>query len=297
MVVTTHDDPGLDAVLAHFGVTDPPLGAGGEAIVHPLGDDRVLRIVHAGSPVSGLHERAALLEPFDRSAVAYALPEPLEILTIGDRHVAIETRLPGDPLDVVLAGSEVADRHRLLAAFLDAFEVLPDVLDAHPAGAGVVGDVIGPFVHHAPDTRTWLVERVAQSLARASSDFAAVDPEWLVEGLPTDGPVGLCHLDGAAPNVLARGTDITAVIDFGPTTAIVDRRLDVLAAATYLRIDTLRGAVDPTDHPVMDTWLDERGLLEALPVMNRWLAGYWSWVGDEEPEVDEWCRRTLLEER
>jgi len=295
--VAPSDDTGLRAVLEHFGVTAEPLGSGGEATVYPFGDDLVLRVAHAGSPVASLHERADLLAGFDRTAVGFALPDPLEVQTIADRHVAIERQLPGRPVQDALADLDQAARDRLLEAYLDAFAALPDLRRSHPAGEGVVGDIIGPFVHHAPDTGTWLRERVAQSLERASPEFAAVDLRTLVDGLPTDGPVGLCHLDGAAPNVLAEGTTITAVIDFGPTTAVVDRRLDALAAAAYLRIDALRAGVTAADHPAIDRWLEQRGLLDALPVMNRWLAGYWSWVGDDEPPVDEWCRQTLLGDR
>ncbi len=290
------DDASLRAVLEHFGVTAGPLGSGGEATVYPLGDDLVLRVAHAGSPVESLHERADLLAGFDRRAVEFELPEPLEVHTVARRYVAIERRLPGRPVDEVLADLDQPGRDRLIGSVLDAFETLPDVRSTHPAGHGIAGDLIGPFVHHATDTRTWLVERVAQSLDRAGPDFTNVGAETLADGLPTDGPVGLCHLDGCAPNVLAIGTTVTAIIDFGPTTAIVDRRLDALATAAYLRIDTLRGALAPADHPVVDDWLDGRGLLEALPAMERWLAGYWSWVGDDEPEVDVWCRRVLLED-
>lgn len=291
------DDTGRTDVLDHFGITEPPLGSGGEATVYALGDDRVLRLAHVGASLGSLQDRAELLAGFDRRAVPFALPETLEILTVAGRHVAIEARLPGRPVDEMMTSLARPDRDRLISSVLDAFAVLPEVQARHPAGDSVVGDIIGPFVHHAPDTRTWLIERVAQSLGRATPEFAVVDPATITDGLPLDGPVGLCHLDGCAPNVLAEGPRVTAVIDFGPTTAIVDRRLDALATAAYFRIDTLRGALAPPDHPAVDDWLDERGLLDALPAMERWLAGYWSWVGDDEPEVDVWCRRTLLEER
>ncbi len=295
--MTRSDDAGLRAALAHFGVTAEPLGSGGEATVYPLGDDLVLRIAHAGSSLESLHERVELLTTFDRRAVRFALPETLEVHTVATRHLAVERRLPGRPVQEVLPSLDRPDRDRLIVGVLDAFEALPDVRSVHPAGVGVVGDIIGPFVHHTTATSSWLVQRVARSLERADPDFASVDPAALTDGLPTDGPVGLCHLDGCAPNVLSTGTAVTAIIDFGPTTAIADRRLDALATAAYFRIDTLRGALAPTDHPVVDDWLRRRGLLGALPAMERWLAGYWSWVGDEEPELDEWCRRTLLEER
>ena len=103
------------------------------------------------------------------------------------------------------------------------------------------------------------------------------------------------HFDGFAGNVLCEGSRITAIIDIGVTSAVVDRRLDLLATAVYSRADFLLEVIDADDERAAARWLHDRNLESFVLPMQRWLAAYWSWATDDE-RLHAWCRHILLED-
>jgi hypothetical protein len=72
--VEFRDDPGLTAVLRALGL--PPgaaLGQGGEARVFALGDDRIVRVLHAGGRADDIVRRQRLVDELARARPPYAL--------------------------------------------------------------------------------------------------------------------------------------------------------------------------------------------------------------------------------
>src|SRR5262249_50063745 len=101
------------------------------------------------------------------------------------------------------------------------------------------------------------------------------------------------HLDAFAGNMLTDGTAITAVLDFGATSIVGDRRFDPLATACYLIAPSITPMATPADADVAIGWLRNAGLADRLDPCRRWLAAYWSFALDDAALV-EWCAQILL---
>ncbi len=245
--------------------------------------------------------RAALVDELRRSRPPFALPELVELVTIGDRHGAIERRLPGRAVNDQLRALDPADRPRLLDALLDAVATIGDLhLDPRPWFGDLldVGVVDGPI--RRPTWADYLAAKVDWSLARAPG-FEAVDGDTLTAELlsvapgPMPGqPGSFVHLDADGRNVLAAGTEVAAVIDIGATSVVGDRRLDPLATAVYLQAEPITPGLTAADHDVVERWLQRAGLADGYEAARRWLAGYWAWAVDD-PTLHRWCRGVLLD--
>jgi hypothetical protein len=88
-------------------------------------------------------------------------------------------------------------------------------------------------------------------------------------------------------------TNITAVLDIGPTSVVGDRRLDPVAAVVYLASPEITPVATPADLDVAMSWLRSAGLHDWFEPAQRWLAAFWSFAVDD-PRVLAWCRRVLL---
>ena len=92
--------------------------------------------------------------------------------------------------------------------------------------------------------------------------------------------------------MLAVGDQISAVIDFGPTTIGGIAGLDPAAAVAYLAPEITPTAIE-ADRDAASEWADERGLTDLVPAAERWAAAYWTGAPDDE-RLQSWCRRILL---
>ena len=226
------------AVLAELGATGTPLGTGGEATVYVLDDERVVRIMHSGTPSARLE---AAYRRWQASApdIGVELPTLLATGRTGSRHWEIQHRIPGVEVSALLRELDPTDRAALLGEFLDVATRLGRIETA-PTFSTMLGD-----------TRydTWaecLMSRIGVSRTgypAAWMAFGARVPE-LAELLATwrdrltglyDGPARLVHVDYFPGNVLADlGADgrprITGVLDYGSHSLYVDPLLDVVGA-------------------------------------------------------------------
>lgn len=284
------DDADLLAFLAQVGA-DPSalLGEGGEAQVFALDDERVLRVLRPGGQLEVLKARDALVGELRRGAVPFALPEVLEAGVVNERAFAIERRLRGNDIRTELATLDRAGRDQLVVAHLDAVAGLGDLhLDERPW----FGDLMGAEPVRCATWSEWLHERVAISLDRAPG-FGHLDAASIADALPGDAAGDFMHLDAFVGNMLAVGTEVTAVIDIGLTSARGDRRLDVLSAVVYLCADEITPIADEDDRRVARQWLADAGLGDLYEPARRWMAAYWAWAVDD-PDLHHWCRRVLL---
>lgn len=286
------------AVLAELGTDESMLlGRGGEARVFALGDDRVVRLCHEGTPLDAITDRVRLLAAI-RSSGSVPTPVVLDVREVEGRVVLVEERLPGiggmDALRGLPPGSE--ERATLVRNHLDVTARIAGL----PCPTPLFGEVFGRHAIRAATFEEWSCARIETSLRAAGPDFARVDADALtaevVAALPrfdaASAPV-LVHLDAFLGNMLAAGAEVTALLDFGPTTLGGVLDFDPLVAIAYLASEITPPA-DDNDRRVAEAWANERGLAGALAPVERWSAAYWSAAADDEA-LQRWCRRVLLD--
>jgi putative membrane protein len=239
------DDQGVRAVAAHFGVgPDALLGHGGEAWVYSLGDDSVLRILHAGGRTEDIGRRKALIDELRQRPVRFALPEVLDVGEVAGRVWVIERRLPGRSVRDVLTTIDGPDRSALIETY---FETVASLGDLHLEPRLGFGDLVHGEPITAATWRAYLEQRAATNLASSAEEFWSIDAEELANALPEAVSPAFVHLDAYVGNVLTDGTAITAVIDFGSTCVVGDRRLDPLSAVVYLGAPEITPTARPSD--------------------------------------------------
>ena len=285
-------------VLDALGIDESSMiGRGGEARVFALASDRVVRLPHPGVSDEALDRRRTFLDVLTAGSAPFALPQVLEHRVVDGRTVVIERRLPGDPAHAVL-NRRGTDRPTLIRSYLDAAAAIATLPDPG-AGAGAgFGERLRTATGPSSSFGAWAQARLAASRAAAPPKFASIDPvpltADLMAALPTPEPSRpvLVHLDACLSNMLATSSEITAVLDFGPTTIGGPPDLDPLAAIAYLAPEITPGAT-PDDRAVAMVWATERGLFDAIEPAERWLAAYWAWADDDE-RLHAWCRRILV---
>jgi hypothetical protein len=269
---------------------DAFLGSGAEATVYALDGRRVARIHRSAAVGKDVAGRAALLSELAGSggAVPFAIPRVLDVVAVEDRFVSIEARLPGRALSEVLAGASGKEREALIRAYLDGAARIGDLrLDR-----AWYGDLANRDPIRTATIREYLRERARKSLAAAGPDFAAVDADELAAALPEPTRAALVHLDAFPGNMLAEAGSITAVLDFGTTGIVGDRRLDPLTAAAYLD-SPITPSATASDRRAAGEWLRDHQLMDLYAPARRWLGAYWSFAR-EEPRLFDWCRSLLL---
>jgi hypothetical protein len=286
------DDPGLVAVLNHFGIgADARLGHGGEAWVYALDAARVVRVLHEGGRAVDLERRQRLVDELSRGDRSFALPEVLDVGEVDGRVFAIERRLAGRSVMDELAQCEGDARARLIEAHLDAAAALGDL---HLQPRDGFGDLIADDGITASTWREYLELRATANLAAAGPELGAIDPIAVCGALPEPVAADFVHLDAFAGNMLTDGTRITAVLDIGPTSVAGDRRLDPLSAAVYLASPDITPVATPADVDVAMSWLRAAGLHDWFVPTQRWLAAFWAFAVDD-PRVARFCRAILLD--
>ena len=224
------NDARLARVMDAFGIDSSTLlGQGGESWVIALDDERIARVNRAGTNQVQVDRRTALLSELARSAgnVPFAIPEILDTVVIEKYIVTIECRLQGRPMTQVLAELTGEARASLVRAYLEAATQIGDLVVNRPW----YGDLLQANAIHTSSFRVYLEKRASRSLKAAGREFEAVDPAQLAAALPEPRKAALVHLDAFPGNMLAEGERITAVLDFGASSIMGDRRLDPLTAA------------------------------------------------------------------
>lgn len=283
-------------VLAPFGLDDGALlGAGGEARVYALGDDRVLRLVHGDADARAADERARMLEAIRAGAadVPFAVPEVLETAVVGGRAVVIERRLPGRNALELLA-DPATDREALVRSHLDAAAAIHRL----PCPTGDFGEAWGSGAIRSGTFVGWATARLEASLV-AGGAGDVVDPralsaelaDALGAGNENEAAPRLVHLDAFLGNMLASDHRITAVLDFGPTTIGGPTGLDPAVAVAYLAPE-ITPTANEFDRAVARAWAEDHGLADALEPAERWAAAYWTFATDDD-RLQAWCRRVL----
>ena len=265
------------------------LGRGGEAIVYAMDGERVARVYHPGTDPANVYARAALLDELAGNAyrVPFAIPAVLETVTYADRIVTIERRLPGRPVNELLAEATGETRAALIRSHLDAAARIGDLRVERPWA----GELVGKHAIHTATFADYLAQRAEVSLSAARDLFGHVDARALADDWPEPADFTLVHLDAFTGNMLGEGDTITAVLDFGVVAICGDRRLDPLTAAAYLNPWITPTATDE-DRAVAAAWVAEQGLAHLYEPARRWIAAFWSFARDDAA-LFEWCKTVL----
>jgi aminoglycoside phosphotransferase (APT) family kinase protein len=288
--VNARPDPGCDRILRENGLNEGALlGAGGEARVYALDEERVLRVPRVGQDLGDARSRQLLVDELGSQGAPFFLPELLLEGEIGGRVYAIERRLPGRTVSEALQHVEGRERVRLIEAYLEASAALGTL---HLEERGWFGELLGEQPVRAPTWHDYLRDRAAGSLWRSTPDLQRIDPAALAADLPVIERASFVHLDAYAGNMLTDHGVITAVLDFGSTSVVGDQRLDPIASAVYLSTPLITPANRPNDERVVMAWLSAAGLVELVEPVRRWLAAFWAFAVDD-PRLHEWCRSVL----
>lgn len=276
------------AILAAFGAVGASLlGEGGEARVYALGDHQILRLLRPGVSSAQQYARAELLAEISagRGGIAFATPEVERITEIDGRVAVIERRLPGIPFSKVLTLAQGEERRLLLLDYLNAASQIGDIA----VKRDFFGDLGSERAIRRSSYRDYLSARLAltRSLPGSLSHLPIDD----LAGIPDCPAGGLVHFDIFPGNVLVDAGRVSAVIDFGATSMIADRRLDCWSAVAYLDAE-LSPEANGQDRALAMDWLEQRGLAADFAAAKRWIASYWCFAHDD-PKVSAWCSRIL----
>lgn len=275
-------------VLSHLTWENAPLvGEGGEARVFDIGGDRVLRLVRPGGQADAQQKRAELLRKISagHTNAAFRTPRVIDICQVGGRVAVIEERLTGITLAEALKTGGSGSRHGLILSYLDAAASIGDI-EVHLA---FWGDIVEPPGIRAPTYRTYLIDKLesVRPVSGPLAELVMAQPELV----PDCSTPSLVHFDIFPDNVLVEGGSVSAIIDFGTSSKMADRRLDVWSAVAYLDQEISPSATDSDRHVALE-WLKSKGLDSDYLSAKRWIASCWCFAHDD-PAVRSWCRRVL----
>ena len=275
-------------ILAALGASNAPrLGEGGEARVYALADHQVLRLLRPGASSAQQQARADLLAEISagRGKIGFATPEVERIIEVEGRVAVIERRLPGIPFSQALTLAQGEERRLLLLDYLNAASQIGDIA----VKRDFFGDLGSERAIRRSSYRDYLSARLA--LTRALPGPLSHLPIDTLDGIPDCSAGALVHFDIFPGNVLVDAGRVSAVIDFGATSMIADRRLDCWSAVAYLDPE-LSPEANPQDRALAVDWLEQRGLGADFAAAKRWIASYWCFAHDD-PKVSAWCAHIL----
>lgn len=261
------------------------LGEGGEAQVYALDETHVVRLFRAGAAADAVAGRTRLLAEIAAGAghLPFETPVVLGQGTFFGRNYTIEKRIPGISLLAALATAEGATRRSLIEQYMDAAWQLGTIEITRP--------FVGEICHRdAIQTSSWpayLAERAKCSLA--ASPLAHIDADALADSVDTlRGTPAFVHLDYFAGNVMVHDNQLAAVIDFGYSSIVGDRRMNALVAAAHLVTPRITPTISADDRAVAYAWLREHDLFSYYERGVPWLAAYWTFASDDAALYD-WC--------
>lgn len=261
------------------------LGEGGEAQVYALDEAHVVRLFREGTAAEDVAARTTLLAEIAAGAThsPFETPIVLEQGEIFGRIYTLEKRIRGTSLLTALSSATGDVRRRLIEQYMDTAWRIGEI-EMERDFFGEIGrkDAIQTSIWQA-----YLTERASHSLA--SSPLKQLDANAFSAAIgECSGKPALIHLDYFAGNVMADGDKLTAVIDFGYSSIIGDRRMNALVAAAHLITPRITPTVSAEDQAVAFAWLRERDLFDYYERGLPWLAAFWTFAHDDA-ELFKWC--------
>jgi len=213
----------------------------------------------------------------------FQTPIVLQQGTFCGQIYTVEKRIAGTSLLTALRVTEGSARRSLIEQYMETAWQLGSLNITRPY-VGEIGR------NDAIQTATWqayLARRAKRSLA--TSRFAHINSDAVAAPVgELSGTPAFVHLDYYAGNVMVEEDRLTAVIDFGYSSIIGDRRMNTLVAAAYLVTPHITPPVRADDQEVAFAWLRERDLFTYYERGLRWLAAYWTFASDDAG-LYAWC--------
>ena len=279
-----------DTVLSGLGYHSVELiGAGAEANVYAISDNKVLRLLKTEDELSNLEKHVALLSEIHiaSSHCAFETPQIESIVSYEDRYETIEKRLPGCSMSTELSKASGTYRTELMHAWLNASLEISSI----DIGESLFGD-IGRINSPGYDSfYNYWTRRLEESLCSRGGIYEYVDVKYIATSMPEPNEPRLVHLDLYSDNLLWYRGKISSILDFGFCTVAGDAKLSPLFAAVYAM--HFAESPDENDESIIRGWLRDNSLLIYLDRARMMMAAYWSFV-DDDPEMEEWCRQSLL---
>lgn len=263
------------------------LGEGGEAQVYALDDAYVVRLFREGAKAADVTARTELLAEIAVGAVhlPFETPVVMDQGVLDGRIYTIEKRIHGTSLLTALANMQGNPRRQLIEQYMATAWQLGRINITRPFFGEICHEI------QTPTWRAYLLERAKHSLA--SSPLAHIDAEPIAASVPPlDAEPAFIHLDYFAGNVMANNGQLTAVIDFGYSSLLGDRRMNVMAATAHLVTPRITPTVTAEDQAIAFAWLRERDLYAYYEQALPWLAAYWTFASDDVA-LFKWCRSIL----
>ncbi|KKB10871.1 hypothetical protein VE25_15640 [Devosia geojensis] len=243
-----------------------------------------------GAQLPDAEARANLLAEIAaaRGDLPFLTPEVEEVLVIEGRVVAVERRLPGEPVSHLLTHLDGTTRRDLLADYLDTVSRIAEI----SLQRAYFGPLLGGGDLRSASWAEFASARLRASLHRCPDDLRPAVDDVKRHHLPEPERASLVHLDFFPANVLALGGRVSAVLDFGATAVFGDARMDAWSAVAYLDAE-ISPAASAEDRLQATDWLAAKGLKAGYDTGKRWLAAYWSRATDDV-QLMGWCRKVLL---
>ena len=267
------------------------LGAGGEAEVYAIGDDFVARLYRSSSTavVQDAAHRVELCREIALGATSlqFETPDVVGESVYDGRPVHLERRLAGVSVLDALGHVIGAQREKLITSYLDTAWAIGEITIERP----FLGEIGRSDSIRSASWGSYLGERAARSLV--GSGFDDMDAQRLASDVEDlrESPT-LVHLDYCPANVLTDGERVSAVIDFGYSTIIGDRRMNVAAAVTHLLAPQITPSVLAEDAALVRDWVADSRLTQYVDGAVPWLAAYWTFASDDTALM-AWCESVL----
>jgi putative membrane protein len=288
-----------EAVLKRFSLAaDDLLGSGGESQVYALDEERILRLYRERADpeyVASLHE---FYRALDGVTLPFSLPYMEEVGDVDGALYAVEKRLPGVSFTQYLKQAGGDARSQSLANYLAAAAQIQTI----PINLREFGELLTSNPTQRPAWPEYLAARaheVLSSYSHLSADVPALDGivrswEKDLEMVADVAKPTLAHGDYFPGNVMVdENGEVTAVIDFSPTTVAGDPKLDLACALIFVEVDA---GYRPDDSPLLARLLRERDDAPAAGVIalyRTFYSFYFSGAKKHDPPLYEWCVANL----
>jgi aminoglycoside phosphotransferase (APT) family kinase protein len=280
------------------------LGVGGESRVYALGKDQVLRIYHRGdsedndsnTPWDYVDKRRAFYEELSQHHLSIALPEVLSVNSWVGHIYTVEKRMPGQDFAKVLPTLRGADRAKALTSYLDVAAQLGTVrFPDRPFGELLVTDQPVQCERWSDYLRT----RLQNNLAGGRTDLEQDVPDLDVVLAMIEDKLSLfddyqekclVHGDYYPINLFIDDTyQICGVGDFGYTTLVGDRRMDLAGALLFIEVLPDYCADDSAflQQQLTERWGDS--MLEIVDFYRLYYSIFFSGCKADDPATYWWC--------
>ena len=248
------------------------LAVGTEAEVYCYGESHVLKLYADPSRLVNLKTLKAFYDSLDDTPSGLKLPRIVTIKESGPLIAVIESKVPGQPLEVLLGKLDRSNQEQAEEIYLKAVRALAKIKIIYPPAKYMLFD---ESEESSTSNQTWpqfykrlLVEKVHKTgelLPNNVADFRAKF-ECLVESIRTDNAVDISAIHGDFyPGNLLVSADLSraeGVVDFGSFTLFGDNMLDVASAIGFYRM------YDPERRAIRNALLDRAEAM--LPSLDNY---------------------------